>query len=212
MTTKKDLQDALDALDELINTNCQEDTKFLRTKIIDYSDYINEGCEHLENMCIVINKMRKELIKYRAVLDDAISKMETVEQLTKPEENVSRGEVSNADETTTEQSSGVGAKNAHTENGLLPCPFCGGSNLKVGGDDKIVGVWCEDCGSCGPNEYITYPRAVSWDTRAEPQGVEPIEGLEDELEIYNMPNDKIFEETAILKAARAYLSLTKREG
>lgn len=56
------------ALDELINTNCQEDTKFLRTKIIDYSDYPNEGCEHLENMCIVINKMRKQLIGYRTDL------------------------------------------------------------------------------------------------------------------------------------------------
>jgi len=59
---------ALYALDDLINTYCQEDTKFLRTKIIDYSDYPNEGCDHLENMCIVINKMRKELINYRTAL------------------------------------------------------------------------------------------------------------------------------------------------
>lgn len=36
---------------------------------------------------------------------------------------------------------------------LLPCPFCGGSNLKVRGDDKVVSTCCEDCGAIGPNQY-----------------------------------------------------------
>lgn len=36
---------------------------------------------------------------------------------------------------------------------LKPCPFCGGTNLKTGGDDKIVGVWCLTCEAAGPNHY-----------------------------------------------------------
>lgn len=36
---------------------------------------------------------------------------------------------------------------------LKPCPFCGGSNLRVGGDDKWVGACCLDCGAVGPDQY-----------------------------------------------------------
>ncbi|MFQ6183606.1 hypothetical protein ACLMJV_16885 [Sinorhizobium meliloti] len=40
-----------------------------------------------------------------------------------------------------------------TETELKPCPFCGGTKLKTGGDDKIVGVWCLTCQATGPNHY-----------------------------------------------------------
>lgn len=43
------------------------------------------------------------------------------------------------------------------------CPFCGGSNLESGGDDKFVGVRCLDCEATGPNHYIT---GRDWNTRA----------------------------------------------
>jgi hypothetical protein len=36
---------------------------------------------------------------------------------------------------------------------LKPCPFCGGTVLRTGGDDKIVGVSCLRCEACGPNHY-----------------------------------------------------------
>lgn len=45
---------------------------------------------------------------------------------------------------------------------LLPCPFCGGTNLKTGGDDKVVGVWCLTCQAAGPNHY----GSREWDDRA----------------------------------------------
>ena len=47
---------------------------------------------------------------------------------------------------------------------LKPCPFCGSSELRTGGDDKIVGVWCAGCQAVGPNHYGRY----EWNTRAEP--------------------------------------------
>lgn len=45
---------------------------------------------------------------------------------------------------------------------LKPCPFCGGNNLKTGGDDKVVGVWCLTCQSAGPNHYGKH----EWNDRA----------------------------------------------
>jgi len=46
---------------------------------------------------------------------------------------------------------------------LKPCPFCGGTNLKSGGDDKIVGTWCLTCEAAGPNQYGKY----DWNRRAD---------------------------------------------
>ena len=45
---------------------------------------------------------------------------------------------------------------------LLPCPFCGETKLKTGGDDKIVGTWCLTCEASGPNEYGKF----GWNHRA----------------------------------------------
>ena len=44
-----------------------------------------------------------------------------------------------------------------------PCPFCGSTNLKSGGDDKIVGTWCLDCEAIGPNHYGRH----EWNDRAD---------------------------------------------
>lgn len=44
-----------------------------------------------------------------------------------------------------------------------PCPFCGSTNLKSGGDDKIVGTWCLECQARGPNHYGRY----EWNDRAD---------------------------------------------
>jgi hypothetical protein len=49
---------------------------------------------------------------------------------------------------------------------LLSCPFCGGTNLKSGGDDKFVGVRCLDCEATGPNHYNS---RFDWDIRAPAQ-------------------------------------------
>jgi len=53
---------------------------------------------------------------------------------------------------------------------LKPCPFCGSDNLKSGGDDKIVGTWCMNCQSQGPNHYVT---GQDWNTRTPPK-VKPL--------------------------------------
>lgn len=55
-----------------------------------------------------------------------------------------------------------------TNTELKPCPFCGGSNLKTGGDDKVVGVWCLTCQAAGPNHYGRY----EWNDRASSTGAE----------------------------------------
>jgi len=46
----------------------------------------------------------------------------------------------------------------------FPCPFCGGTVLRTGGDDKIVGISCLRCEACGPNHYGKY----EWNDRASP--------------------------------------------
>lgn len=53
---------------------------------------------------------------------------------------------------------------------LKPCPFCGSSNVKQGGDDKVVGVWCENCQASGPNGYLTINGDFDWNTRSLTQG------------------------------------------
>ena len=45
---------------------------------------------------------------------------------------------------------------------ILPCPFCGGTDIKSGGDDKVVAFWCETCEATGPNHYGKY----EWNNRA----------------------------------------------
>ena len=44
-----------------------------------------------------------------------------------------------------------------------PCPFCGSTNLKWGGDDKIVKTWCLNCEATGPNHYGRH----EWNDRAD---------------------------------------------
>lgn len=151
----------------------------------------------------------------------------TTEQLTKPEENVSRGVVSNVDETTTEQSSATVAKNATTENGLLPCPFCGCD--KIAEQEHLIN--CPSCLASIPNEVNSVEEMRGcWNTRAADcvGTVDVVEGLEEALECYPSQNEKWLENTLefarerarkressgaiVLQAARAYLTLTKREG
>ena len=56
---------------------------------------------------------------------------------------------------------------------VKPCPFCGSTNIKSGGDDKVIGYWCLDCQAVGPNQYGRY----EWNDRAD-----RIEELEAKLE------------------------------
>ncbi len=46
---------------------------------------------------------------------------------------------------------------------LKPCPFCGGTDLSSGGDDKVVGYWCNTCEATGPNHYGKH----DWNRRAD---------------------------------------------
>ncbi|PJR88724.1 hypothetical protein CN878_16895 [Ochrobactrum sp. 695/2009] len=47
---------------------------------------------------------------------------------------------------------------------LKPCPFCGGTDLSSGGDDKFVGYSCKTCQATGPNHY----GSRDWNTRSTP--------------------------------------------
>jgi hypothetical protein len=69
----------------------------------------------------------------------------------------------------------IDAMNAAGE-ALKPCPFCGSTNLKTGGDDKIVGVWCLTCQAAGPNHY----GSREWNDRVSAigEGSRVIEALE----------------------------------
>ena len=48
---------------------------------------------------------------------------------------------------------------------LKPCPFCLGTDLSSGGDDKYVGVYCKTCEAVGPNHYYNN---YQWNTRHQP--------------------------------------------
>lgn len=63
---------------------------------------------------------------------------------------------------------------------LASCPFCGSDNVKSGGDDKIVGVWCLNCEASGPNGYLTTNGEFDWNTRAAPT-VKPLGMILNEL-------------------------------
>ncbi len=64
---------------------------------------------------------------------------------------------------------------------LLPCPFCGGTNLKSGGDDKFVGVRCLDCETTGPNHYNS---RFDWDIR------EPAPSAQEPKQLYELPEEE----------------------
>lgn len=61
---------------------------------------------------------------------------------------------------------------------LKPCPFCGSSDVNSGGDDKVVGVWCNNCGATGPNVYLTINGDFDWNTRATPSAQEAAKVLQ----------------------------------
>lgn len=64
------------------------------------------------------------------------------------------------------------------EGELLPCPFCGGSDLRVGGDDKWVGACCLTCGAVGPDHYGS---TNDWNRRAHPPTSYEGEGLREKV-------------------------------
>lgn len=48
-----------------------------------------------------------------------------------------------------------------TDAELKDCPFCDSDDIQSGGDDKVVGYWCNNCQAHGPNEYGNY----TWNDR-----------------------------------------------
>lgn len=64
-----------------------------------------------------------------------------------------------------------------SENKLLPCPFCGGSDLGVGGDYFTDGlsVYCRTCGACFESvDPVSEEEAIEkWNRRAVPSKEPP---------------------------------------
>lgn len=50
---------------------------------------------------------------------------------------------------------------------LLPCPFCGGTNLCELGYDGLVFIGCHTCATCGPSGEDEEQAAELWNRRAE---------------------------------------------
>lgn len=65
---------------------------------------------------------------------------------------------------------------------LLPCPFCSGTDLSSGGDDKFVGYSCRTCQATGPNHY----GSRDWNTR-------PAAPVDDELTIPRSPTEAMMD-------------------
>jgi hypothetical protein len=54
-------QQYLEMLETDATNSVTESLQFLRMSIIEYSDYRVEGCRHLENLCILLNRRNKHL-------------------------------------------------------------------------------------------------------------------------------------------------------
>ena len=50
---------------------------------------------------------------------------------------------------------------------LKPCPFCGGTEIKVDNDQGIYFVYCDQC-ECETSKYVTEDKAIqAWNRRAD---------------------------------------------
>jgi hypothetical protein len=70
----------------------------------------------------------------------------------------------------------IGMTDTHTE-ALAPCPFCGGDNLDVVGNDYVA---CDDCGADGPSCGLRMREGLAanaWNTRA---AIEALPARDDE--------------------------------
>ena len=52
-------------------------------------------------------------------------------------------------------------------NNLKPCPFCGGTDLRMGEAHEAVYVNCPDCDTDGPMRHTDQEAITAWNTRAE---------------------------------------------
>jgi len=67
---------------------------------------------------------------------------------------------------------------------ILPCPFCGSSDIEEGGE-KSVYLFCGNCGSRGPDWNYRTERAIdSWNNQKK-QAVSLMRELADEYESWN---------------------------
>lgn len=58
-----------------------------------------------------------------------------------------------------------------SKTGLMPCPFCGSTNLfrilyKNQEKGDLVFIQCDDCHTCGPSCSNEEEARMRWDTRA----------------------------------------------
>ena len=58
---------------------------------------------------------------------------------------------------------------------LLPCPFCGGTNVRVDFDyaREYMATWCDDCGAYGPQ--VDLADALAWRHSKDENRVKAIE-------------------------------------
>lgn len=89
-----------------------------------------------------------------------------------------------------------------TQPELKPCPFCGSNDVKSGGDDKVIGSWCQTCGSQGPDGYQS---SAEWNHRPTEQAL--VEALRELLALepfYSDDRDLAANEAECNKWARMH--------
>lgn len=133
----------------------------------------------------------------RAVLEQAISKMETVEQSSEVDDN-------GAKPCPFEKMLWKGEPSHNPDKGWI-CDYNGVRITRLGGR-KLYGDLIKT-----HNHAIEYLKSTN-NTRADPQTIEPIDGLEEAIDILEVHMADMGDMAVVLVAARAYLTLTKRGG
>ena len=95
---------------------------------------------------------------------------------------------------------------------LKPCPFCGGKGEieRMGTGRVSMIIACVECGCRLETGETFISKNCQWNTRATPT-IEPIDGLEEAIDILEVHMADMGDMAVVLVAARAYLKLMEKK-
>lgn len=93
---------------------------------------------------------------------------------------------------------------------LLPCPFCGGKNMRY--EPTEQSIFCIRCGATGPYKHFPYSPDEIWNTRHEPDELPEwvLKLLRDTMYLFKPTDTQEFRE-GYVAAVEWFLSLRKPE-